>query len=53
MSQFREWEPQKQESKFRFEDSLIIQRLLKTKKLTEKQKEALRRLYETYNYMTE
>lgn len=44
MSKFRESAPKPAEDDFRFEDGLIIERLLKSKKLTDKQREALRRL---------
>ena len=51
MSQFREYEPKPAKDDFRFEDSLVIERLLKSKKLTDRQREALRRLLASYNYM--
>lgn len=50
MSKFREWEPLKNESVFRFEDRLVIERLLKSKKLTDKQREAIRRLLANFDY---
>lgn len=51
MSQFREYKPKSANDDFRFEDGLIIERLLKSKKLTDKQREALRRLLASYNHM--
>lgn len=36
-----------------FEDFRIIKKLLKTKKLTEKQKKAIERLRATYDYVTD
>ena len=51
MSQFREWEPLKDENRFRWEDRMQIERLLKGKKLTDKQREAIRRLLASYDYM--
>ena len=53
MSKFRECKPQKEDKKFRFEDQIVIEKLLETNKLTEKQKDALRRLLTTYNYMVD
>ena len=50
MSQFREWEPLKQDNKFRWEDRMQIERLLKGKKLTDKQREAIRRLLANFDY---
>lgn len=50
MSQFREWQPLKKENEFRWEDRMQIERLLKGKKLTDKQREAIRRLLATYDY---
>lgn len=51
MSQYRENAPKPAKDEFRFEDGLIIERLLKSKKLTDKQREALRRLLASYKYM--
>lgn len=51
MSQFREWAPKPKENEFRFEDRMQIERLLDGKKLTDKQREALRRLLASYDYM--
>lgn len=51
MSKFREWKPQREDKKFRFEDRIVIEKLLETNKLTERQKDALRRLLAAYNYM--
>lgn len=51
MSQFREWEPPKKDNTFRWEDRQVIDRLLKAKKLTERQREALRRLLANFDYM--
>ena len=50
MSQFRDWQPLKKENEFRWEDRMQIERLLKGKKLTDKQREAIRRLLATYDY---
>lgn len=50
MSQFREWQPLKKENEFRWEDRMQIERLLEGKKLTDKQREAIRRLLATYDY---
>ena len=50
MSQFREWQPLKNDNEFRLEDRMQIERLLKGKKLTDKQREAIRRLLATYDY---
>ena len=50
MSQFRDWEPLKNDDTFRFEDRLVIERLLKSKKLTDKQREAIRRLLANFDY---
>ena len=50
MSQFREWKPLKKDNEFRLEDRMQIERLLKGKKLTDKQREAIRRLLATYDY---
>lgn len=51
MSRFREYKPQERDDKFRFEDRKHIEKLLEGKKLTEYQREALRRLYASYNYV--
>lgn len=51
MSQFREWEPLKEDNTFRWEDRQVIDRLLRSKKLTERQREALRRLLANFDYM--
>lgn len=51
MSKFREWEPLKNEIVFRFEDRLIIERLLESKKLTDKQREAIHRLLANFDYV--
>ena len=51
MSQFREWEPLKKEDTFRVEDSMVIDKLLESKKLTDKQRDALRRLLASFNYI--
>lgn len=51
MSKFREWEPQREDKKFRFEDRIVIEKLLETNKLTERQKDALGRLLAAYNYV--
>ena len=50
MIQFREWQPLKKDNEFRLEDRMQIERLLKGKKLTDKQREAIRRLLATYDY---
>ncbi len=51
MSQFRdEWAPKPQKDEFRFEDRMQIEKLLKCKKLTDRQREALRRLLASYDY---
>ena len=50
MSQFREWQPLKKDNEFRLEDRMQIERLLKGKNLTDKQREASRRLLATYDY---
>lgn len=50
MSRFREWEPLKQDNTFRFEDRMVLERLLKCKKLTERQREAIRRLLANFDY---
>jgi|GEM_PF-3490936 len=50
MSEFREYHPIKEDERFRFEDKVQLKRLLKTKKLTERQREALRRLLFEYDY---
>lgn len=50
MSQFREWQPLKKDNEFRLEDRMQIERLLNGKKLTDKQREAIRRLLATYDY---
>ena len=50
MSRFRDYQPQSQDSIFRAEDRKYIKQLLEGKKLTDKQREALRRLYASYNY---
>ena len=51
MSQFRGWEPLKKEDTFRVEDSMVIDKLLESKKLTDKQRDALRRLVANFNYI--
>lgn len=51
MSQFREATPQSQDTVFRFEDRKYIEKLIQSKKLTDRQREALKRLYSSYNYM--
>lgn len=51
VSKFREWEPLKNEIVFRFEDRLIIERLLESKKLTDKQREAIHRLLANFDYV--
>ena len=53
MSEFREYEPLKESDMVTFKDLLIISRLLTTKKLSDKQREAIRRLVATYHYMTD
>lgn len=50
MSQFREWTPKPKNDEFRFEDRKHIEKLLNGKKLTDKQREALRRLLASYDY---
>ena len=50
MSQFREWAPKPKDDDFRFEDRRQIEKLLEGKKLTDKQREALRRLLASYDY---
>jgi hypothetical protein len=50
MSRFDEWKPKPKEDDFRFEDRMQIEKLLKGKKLTDKQREALRRLLASYDY---
>lgn len=51
MSRFDfEHKPLKKENEFRWEDRLVILKLLATKKLTDKQKETIRRLLATYDY---
>lgn len=50
MSQFREWAPKPKENEFRFEDRMQIEKLLEGKKLTDKQREALRRLLASHDY---
>lgn len=50
MSQFREWTPKPETDEFRFEDCKHIEKLLNGKKLTDKQREALRRLLASYDY---
>ena len=50
MSQFREWAPKPKENEFRFEDRMQIEKLLKGKKLTDKQREAIRRLLASHDY---
>lgn len=51
MSQFREWELLKKEDTFRVEDSIVIDKLLDSRKLTDKQRDALRRLVANFNYI--
>lgn len=51
MSQYREWKPLSRDDEFRWEDRMQIERLLEGKKLTDKQREAIRRLLATYNYL--
>lgn len=51
MSKFREYTPKPSGDEFRFEDWKQIKNLLDGKKLTEKQREALRRLLASYEYM--
>lgn len=51
MSQFRGWASKPKENEFRFEDRMQIEKLLDGKKLTDKQREALRRLLASYDYM--
>lgn len=51
MSQFKGWAPKPKENEFRFEDRMQIEKLLDGKKLTDKQREALRRLLASYDYM--
>ena len=50
MSQFREGQPLSKDNEFRWEDRMQIKRLLEGKKLTDKQREAIRRLLATYDY---
>lgn len=51
MSQFREWEPLRTENSFRFEDRMVIDKLSQSKKLTDRQREALRRLLANFDYV--
>lgn len=51
MSQFREWTPLEQKDTFRFEDRRVLDRLLDSKKLTDKQRDALRRLLANFDYI--
>ena len=44
------WEPKPAQDEVRFEDRVQIDKLLKSKKLTDKQREALRRLLASYIY---
>lgn len=44
------WKPKPAQDEFRFEDRVQIDKLLKSKKLTDKQREALRRLLASYLY---
>lgn len=53
MSEYREYESLLDEDKFTFKDSKVIRRLLESKKLTERQKLAVQRLYRTYQYMVD
>lgn len=50
MSKFRDYKPIKKENEFCWEDRQTILKLLNTKKLTDKQREAIRRLLATYDY---
>lgn len=50
MSNFREWKPNPKDNEFRFEHRKYIEQLLNGKKLTDNQKDALRRLLATYDY---
>lgn len=51
MSVYREDKPLDDEDRFTYEDARIIKKLLAAKKLTERQKLALRRLFRNYNHM--
>lgn len=53
VSKYREYKPLPDEDKFTFEDSEVIRRLLESKKLTEREKLAVQRLYRTYQYMVD
>ena len=46
---FGDYAPLKKENEFRWEDRITIEKLLLTNKLTEKQREAIRRLLATYD----
>ena len=50
MSNFRDYEPMAKNDEFRWEDRKIIDKLLDMKKLTDKQRDAIRRLLATYDY---
>ena len=51
MSVYREYQPLKDEDRFTFEDSLVLDKLRESDKLTEREKLAIQRLYRTYQYM--
>lgn len=45
------WEPKPSNDEFRFEDRKVLNQLLESKKLTDKQHEALRRLLASWDYV--
>lgn len=51
MSVYREYKPLEDEDRFTFEDSVVLDKLRESDKLTEREKLAIQRLYRTYQYM--
>lgn len=51
MSVYREEKPLTEEDRFIFEDSIVLEELRKSDRLTEREKLAIQRLYRTYQYM--
>lgn len=51
MSVYREYTPLDEEDRVTVKDEQIIKKLLKTKKLTERQRLAIQRLLRTYNHI--
>ena len=53
MSVYREEKPLDTNDKFTFEDSQVLQKLRESKRLTEREKLAVQRLYRTYQYVVD